>query len=349
MAWQAIVPYALAAYGGYKGYKASKEAGGSGLQRLLAGATGAALGYYGGSKIPGVQASIGTAGGFTPFTQLGPVQAFAGTSAGKAVGLSQAARGPVMTSGGQMLASPSSGGLTAAMLPKSTVGPATTGGGIFDIFKSQNAQGQMAYDPLKIGVGAGLLSYFGGAYDQQPQDIYTPTYNLAVAELQRQRGGFKYIDPVTGVEKTFDQPYIPEAGRTPQYTLGPYELSKSTFNKGGLAQINKFNEGGINYLPSKVTHDENDSNNYTRAQGYVEDGSGNGDKDEDTMLAQLADGEFVTRADGVLGAGIIAGANPKSMKDMREKGAQYFYEQQKRFKRIFDLLEGSRNAKAKLN
>jgi hypothetical protein len=73
MAWQAIVPYALAAYGGYKGYKASKEAGGSGLQRLLAGATGAALGYYGGSKIPGVQASIGTAGGFTPFTQLGPM------------------------------------------------------------------------------------------------------------------------------------------------------------------------------------------------------------------------------------------------------------------------------------
>jgi hypothetical protein len=225
----------------------------------------------------------------------------------------------------------------------------TAGGGIFDIFKSQNAQGAMAYDPLKIGVGAGLLSYFGGAYDQQPQDIYTPTYNLAVAELQRQRGGFKYIDPVTGVEKTFDQPYIPEAGRTPQYTLGPYELSKSTFNKGGLAQINKFNEGGINYLPSKVTHDENDSNNYTRAQGYVEDGSGNGDKDEDTMLAQLADGEFVTRADGVLGAGIIAGANPKSMKDMREKGARYFYEQQKRFKRIFDLLEESRNAKAKLN
>jgi hypothetical protein len=57
MAWQAIVPYALAAFGGYKGYKASKEAGGSGLQRLLAGATGAALGYYGGKMIPGVTAS----------------------------------------------------------------------------------------------------------------------------------------------------------------------------------------------------------------------------------------------------------------------------------------------------
>ena len=56
---------------------------------------------------------------------------------------------------------------------------------------------------------------------------------------------------------------------------------------------------------------KDDANNYVRASGYVEDGSGTGDKDEDTMLAQLADGEFVTRADGVLGAGIIAGANPK--------------------------------------
>jgi hypothetical protein len=49
-----FLPYALAAYGGYKGYKASKEAGGSGLQRLLGAGTGAALGYYGGKMIPGV-------------------------------------------------------------------------------------------------------------------------------------------------------------------------------------------------------------------------------------------------------------------------------------------------------
>ena len=116
-------------------------------------------------------------------------------------------------------------------------------------------------------------------------------------------------------------------------------INPSTYNTGGLAEIRKFNEGGVNYLPSKMTHDENDSNNYVRASGYVEDGAGVGDKDEDTMLAQLADGEFVTRADGVLGAGIIAGANPNSMKDMREKGASYFYEQQKRYKRVFDLLK----------
>ena len=53
----ALVPYALAAYGGYRGYKASKDAGGSGLQRLLSGATGAFLGYQGGRMVPGVSAA----------------------------------------------------------------------------------------------------------------------------------------------------------------------------------------------------------------------------------------------------------------------------------------------------
>jgi hypothetical protein len=36
------------------------------------------------------------------------------------------------------------------------------------------------------------------------------------------------------------------------------------------------------------------------------------------------------------------GASPASFKDMRAKGASYFYEQQARFKRIFDLLDASR-------
>ena len=209
--------------------------------------------------------------------------------------------------------------------------------------------GELQIDPAKAAAAIAATTYFGGAFDPKPIDVYTPTYNLGVAEIQKQRGGFKYIDPVSGEEKTFEQVYIPEANRDPQFTVGNIELSKNTFNTGGLASIPKYNEGGINYLPSKVTHDENDSNNYVRAQGYVEDGSGTGDKDEDTMLAQLADGEFVTRADGVLGAGIIAGANPNSFRDMREKGASYFYEQQKRYKRVFDLLKGSRDAKAKVN
>jgi len=128
--------------------------------------------------------------------------------------------------------------------------------------------------------------------------------------------------------------------------VSPYSYQQGnslfTFNKGGIAEVRKFNSGGINYLPSKSDHDEKDVNNYVRAMGYVEDGSGNGDKDEDTMLAQLADGEFVSRADAILGAGIMEGADPKSFKDMRKKGAAFFYGQQAKFKRIFDLLDEAR-------
>ena len=124
-----------------------------------------------------------------------------------------------------------------------------------------------------------------------------------------------------------------------------YERTEEMFaaKQGGLATL-KLKEGGINYLPSKSDHDEKDANNYVRAMGYVEDGSGNGDKDEDTMLAQLADGEFVSRADAILGAGIMSGANPDDFKDMRRKGAQFFYKQQDSLKRVYDLVSDGNKA-----
>ena len=118
-----------------------------------------------------------------------------------------------------------------------------------------------------------------------------------------------------------------------------------SYHTGGLASIQKFNEGGISYMPSKIEHNEKDTNNYIRATGYVEDGTGVGDKDEDTILAQLADGEFVSRADAILGAGLIEGASPTDTKEMRRKGATFFYGQQKKFKRIFDLLDASKKTK----
>jgi hypothetical protein len=340
----ALAPYALAAYGGYKGYKASKDAGGSGLQRLLGGATGAFLGYQGGKMIPGVSAAgFGTT--VPSFTQLGPIQSLGATQFGSMLGLPQFASetadaAPVtsaLTTQSQNLvaSNPDNRNILQKLFMRSR----------------KDVPGEFEIDPGKAAVGIGALAYGSGAFENKPQDVFTPTYNLAVAELQKQRGGFKYIDPVTGQEKTFESMYIPEADPKNQgdFRMGPYAIETNRLKEGGLAEIKKFNEGGINYLPSKRSHDQNDSNNYVRASGYVEDGSGTGDKDEDTMLAQLADGEFVTRADGVLGAGIIAGGNPNSMKDMREKGAQYFYEQQKRYKRVFDLLEVSRNAKAQAN
>ena len=156
-------------------------------------------------------------------------------------------------------------------------------------------------------------------------------------------------DPKTGeVKESQQQQYIPEERADVQEgsKFGPYRRETITLQQGGLATLNHFREGGVSYLPSKTIHDEDDEDNYIRTNGYVEDGAGNGDKEEDTMLAQLADGEFVTRTDGVLGAGILAGANPKNAKEMRKLGAEFFYEQQKRFKRIYDLLDASRKATA---
>lgn len=184
----------------------------------------------------------------------------------------------------------------------------------------------------KAVLGLTALPIAGSLFADEPEPVKAPfteaDYQAAYArqpKLSLTEGTGSITRPVSSIYN-YQQP-------NPMYY----------FNQGGIVSaLPRYAQGGINYLPSKVTHDENDVHNYVRATGYVEDGSGNGDKDEDTILAQLADGEFVSRADAVLGAGIMAGASPGNMKDMRAKGASYFYEQQARFKRIFDLLNASR-------
>jgi len=335
-----FLPYALAAFGGYRGYKDAKDSGASGIGRLLGGAIGAYSGY-----------NLGQLGGFAKgagFGQIGAsnfVPSFTQTGVGgniaSRLGIQTAAQAGV----------PKFLGVeekTGRMIPNPAFGQPSEGRSVMDLLLKNKETDRI--DPFKAAGLAAIVPYALGAFDQGPTDIYMPGYNMGYLEMRDQRPGFTYIDPTTGQEKAYEKIYAPEEQGRGDPRMGPYSLAKTRLRTGGLAEVKKFNEGGINYLPSKVSHDENDSNNYVRAQGYVEDGSGNGDKDEDTMLAQLADGEFVTRADGVLGAGIIAGANPNSMKDMREKGAKYFYEQQKRFKRIFDLIEEKNgNSKQKTN
>jgi hypothetical protein len=314
MALPAFLPYALAALGGYQGYRSARDQGASGLGALLGGGIGAYSGYNLGQMIPGVPQPK-AAFQLPPGAGRNPLAQF-GTQA--------ASQLPVASS--------------AAELAKQN---AKKPGSLTDLLLRREVKGEMEYDPFKIAALAGAVPFALGAFDQKPTDIYQPTYNLAYADFAKERQGYSYIDPTTGQEKAYEKVYIPEADPRNQGTMkvGPYAMERTRLRTGGLAEIKKFNEGGINYLPSKVSHDEDDATNYVRAHGYVEDGAGVGDKDEDTMLAQLADGEFVTRADGVLGAGIIAGGNPNSMKDMREKGAKYFYEQQARYKRVFDLLK----------
>ena len=164
--------------------------------------------------------------------------------------------------------------------------------------------------------------------------------------LEEMNVGFKGVDPQQYAQATQNLQGITQratyadAPSTDVVQPSVYDFSNQemyTAKEGGLAEIKRFREGGVNYLPSKTDHDENDYNNYIRAEGYVEDGSGNGDKDEDTMLAQLADGEFVSRADAILGAGIMEGASPEDFKEMRRLGAKFFYKQQDQLKRIYDI------------
>jgi hypothetical protein len=222
-------------------------------------------------------------------------------------------------------------------------------------FEKQVKGGVPGEKELDIGkaalIGLPALSYLSGAFEREPYERSMFTYNVGYPELYRSRK-FYTQDPKTGeVKELPQQDYIPEESAAASITkpgdrFGPYKRETITLQQGGLATLNHFKDGGVNYLPSKTIHDEDDEDNYMRTNGYVEDGAGNGDKEEDTMLAQLADGEFVTRTDGVLGAGILAGANPKNAKEMRKLGAEFFYEQQKRFKRIYDLLDASRKATA---
>ena len=309
-----MIPYILAAYGGYKGYKNAKNSGASGLGRLF----GAAAGAYGGYTLgAGGMKAMNMQNSYTPFLQTGVGQSFSG-----------------------MLPASMGGTVPSPQIIDRT--NQSQGGSILDILKRQKegaAAGTLEYSPGKVSAAIGAGTFLSGAFNQDPVDMYTPGYNMGYLDMKEQRPGYTYIDPETGQERAYEKIYSPEEAGRGDPRVGPYSYSVQKFNTGGITSIKKFNEGGVNYLPSKISHDENDSNNYVRASGYVEDGEGVGDKDEDTMLAQLADGEFVTRADGVLGAGIIAGGNPNSMKDMREKGAQYFYEQQKRYKRVFDLLK----------
>ena len=178
MAILQFLPYALAAYGGYKGYQSSKQAGGSGLQRILGGATGAAMGYYGGQAALSGGARMGLPGfvqgnaAFRPFTNLfgksavGTSLSTAGTGdAAIAEQIAAANRAKNVTGGGNLI---SGGDVGRTLLEK--------------LFYKKNINketGERGIDPLKVFGLTSLAAYGSGAFEQGPTDIYMPTYNIA--------------------------------------------------------------------------------------------------------------------------------------------------------------------------
>jgi len=109
------------------------------------------------------------------------------------------------------------------------------------------------------------------------------------------------------------------------------DIVNPSTNQPGSAQesTSAFKDGAlVDQLPSKTNKDENNKKNYKRTSGkLVVDANGKGSENKDTMLAQLADGEFVTKSAAVRGAGIAMGASPKDKEQQRQMGAEFFYKQ----------------------
>ena len=227
-----LLPYALAAYGGYRGYRDSKDQGISGINRLLNTATGAAAGYYGGKAVvtaPSVRAMFPSAAQFTPFTQ---------TPFAASIGL-----GATPVPAGNLSMSQAGGATYADQLK--AIQNQKESSSLLNILKKK---GTDEFSPGKVSAALAAATYFGGAFDNEPTDIYMPGYNMSYLDLRDQRPGYSYIDPVTGQEKQYEKMYAPEEAGKGDRRVGPYSMVQQRLKTGGLAEIRKFNEGGINYL-----------------------------------------------------------------------------------------------------
>jgi len=205
------------------------------------------------------------------------------------------------------------------LIPKTTAGKVAAGSAILPLIGGMGGGEDMSNVPP--GLNKNYQKLMESGFAGGPTGFQTRTYNAD--------GG--YSDAPLEDKNTY---------QSVEAILGE-DQEVPAMKIGGIVSVAKFNTGG-QALPSKFSHDEKDYSNYVRAHGFVEDGAGMGNDNEDTMLAQLADGEFVSRSAAVRGAGIIAGANLSDKEDQRKKGAEFFYEQQKRFKRIMDILDASR-------
>jgi hypothetical protein len=215
---------------------------------------------------------------------------------------------------------------------KQAADTATKTGGLFG--KGEGILGYGTGADIGAGIAATtLLSGMGGEDEPKKTEEKVNENYPNVKDIVT---NFNIKDPVTGQTSKLAIGETPEerfmkVGYTPRY------------KDGGIA---KFNQGAlVSMLPGKSVSDEKDPSIYKRAYNFVTDETGNGDMEEDTMLAQLADGEFVTTAKAVLGAGIFQGAKPSDIGGMRDKGAKFFYEQQARFKRIYEMLEEAKQSK----
>jgi hypothetical protein len=155
--------------------------------------------------------------------------------------------------------------------------------------------------------------------------------------MQLAMGGRASNQPIESIEETTveEEETIPTPQGLPRIPFIDPNMPITT-PMPGLGGVMGMKTGAlVDKLPSMSNTDENNPKNYKRTSGkLVVDAAGKGDEEKDTMLAQLADGEFVTKSKAVRGAGIALGANPKNKKQQRELGARFFYKQMADFDKL---------------
>ena len=139
---------------------------------------------------------------------------------------------------------------------------------------------------------------------QRAKDLLQRMVRQEPEDLPRQKGGISSLLEETDIR-------IPEAEDAPAQVQELMDTFRS--RASNEPTTNQFNKGDlVDVLPSKLKRDENNEKNYKRTSGkMVTDETGKGSGNKDTMLAQLADGEFVTKAKSVLGAGKAMGSKSK--------------------------------------
>ena len=310
-----------ASQGGIGGIVGSALQGGAGLSSLTSGPAAQALLMEGGKTL--LSSQLDKRYGINPMLTYGGVTALQG-----GIGGIQSGKG--FTAGAQQ-AFGMPGGETAKAATD-----AATKSSVLGLGKESGITGLGTGADIGLGIGATTL--LSGLGDKGGDEKKTEEkVNVNYPNVKDIVTNFNIKDPVTGATSKL------AIGETPEERFAKVGYT-SRYKDGGLA---KFNNGAlVSMLPGKSVSDEKDPSIYKRAYNFVTDETGNGDMEEDTMLAQLADGEFVTTAKAVLGAGIFQGANPDNMKAMRDKGAKFFYDQQAKFKRIYEMLEEAKEEAA---
>jgi hypothetical protein len=156
--------------------------------------------------------------------------------------------------------------------------------------------------------------------------------------MQLAMGGRASNEPIESIEETtVEEETTPAPQGLPRIPFMDPNMPIATPMPGmtGMPVMGMRTGALVDKLPSMSNTDENNPKNYKRTSGkLVVDAAGKGNEEKDTMLAQLADGEFVTKSKAVRGAGIALGANPKDKKQQRELGARFFYKQMADFDKL---------------